>query len=189
MAQHSETPSHEESEETSDDAEEQRTQPHQTLLWLEEHCGCARLRGKPKTYTEPAATPACEDKHAGTDITGGRRRGSLGGHSPSAGTASCPPQQSYAAPALLQGPTSAQAEVALLSTVVSPFVILTFLMDCLVVASSWTVNGEFVSKKIVSRKKERQTCPLMSDLLNIPPHMTGTRRGVGGFTYVWPFKS
>lgn len=62
-------------------------------------------------------------------------------------------------------------------------------MDCLVVSSSQTVNGEFVSKKIVSSKKERQTCPLISDLFHIPPRMTGTGKGVGGLTYLWPFQS
>lgn len=62
-------------------------------------------------------------------------------------------------------------------------------MDYLVVSSSRTINGEFVSKKIASHEKERQTCPLISDLFNIPPRVTGAGRGVGGLTYLWPFQS
>lgn len=44
VAQRSKSLSQVESEEMPDDAEEQRTQTHQTPLGLSEHCGCACSR-------------------------------------------------------------------------------------------------------------------------------------------------
>lgn len=99
------------------------------------------------------------------------------------------PSAASASPVLLQEPTSAQAEDASLSAVISPSIVLMFLTDCLAVSSSQTVNGEFPPQKIVSCNRERQTCPFISDLFNIPPCMTGTRKGVDGLRYLWPFKS
>lgn len=81
--------------------------------------------------------------------------------------------------ALLQVPTSAQAEDALFSTIISPLSSLNF---CWVVCSFQLMDCKcgICLQKVVSHRKERQNFSLISDLFNIPLHMTGTREGVGG---------
>lgn len=124
MAQDSKSFSQEESEETPDDAEEQRTQPYPSdtalacrTLWV--HV----LKRKLKTYIEPAATPACKDKPVGS------LEGEEAAREDTAPAQALPhflPSRATAAPALLQVPVSAQAEDALLSTVIPPLSSLNF---------------------------------------------------------------
>lgn len=73
-------------------------------------------------YTESAATPACEDNPAGTDVAfleGGEEAGEEDA-APAPALPPVLPSGATAAPVLLQVPTSAQAEDALLSAVISP---------------------------------------------------------------------
>lgn len=113
MAQDSKSFSQEESEESRG-----HNPIHKTLLWLAEHHGCVCSRENPQhTQSQPQHQPvgSLEGEEAAQEDT-----------VPAQALPHCLPSRATAAPALLQVPMSAQAEDALLSTVVPPLSSLNF---------------------------------------------------------------